>query len=280
MLRCSRSTCGAFWLSPQPTPKKLAIAYSSYYTHTATVVPTSHKNWLRKSLKRLAGIEHRKSRIQRMFLGDVKPGRLLDVGCGNGDRLVMFRKLGWQVEGQEVDPSAHAVAVSRGLCVHLGDLSELALEPESFDAITMNHVIEHVADAAELLNECRRLLAPDGRLIITTPNGSGLGHRVFGARWRGLEPPRHLMVHTQNSLRVLCKQSGYTAIDTRTETANAHYFFAESILTNRKFSQGWARRLVHITSWALHIVAIGLNCISRSLGEEVVVIARRYAMPL
>lgn len=76
--------------------------------------------------------------------------------------------------------------------VDLGDLLDIGLEAASFDVIVMNHVIEHVYDPVATLVECRRLLAPEGKIIIITPNLKSYGHEIYGEDWRALEPPRHL----------------------------------------------------------------------------------------
>src|SRR5690606_41695213 len=67
-----------------------------------------------------------------------------------------LKSLGWEVEGQEVDPLAHQAASSRGLQVHLGELTTLNLRSGHYDAIVLNHVIEHLSDASAILLEDRK----------------------------------------------------------------------------------------------------------------------------
>ena len=95
--------------------------------------------------------------IRHLRLPDGRP-RLLDVGCGEGDFLHEMQSLGWSVEG--IDPSAEAVATarSRGVSASQATLSEVALAPHAFDAITFRLVLEHVREPRQALAECRRAL--------------------------------------------------------------------------------------------------------------------------
>ena len=126
------------------------------------------------------------------MLNAVAQGRLLDVGCGSGEWLTLMKNHGWRVEGVDFDENAVRVARERGLEVHCGSLEEQRFPNDTFNAVTLNHVIEHVPDPVRTLTECARILKPGGRLILFTPNVSSLSHRIFRQDWRGLEPPRHL----------------------------------------------------------------------------------------
>lgn len=95
-------------------------------------------------------------------------GRPLDVGCGNGAYIDQMRQLGWDVVGIEPDGEAASTAMKSGLNVFRGSLEDAKFPAEHFDIVTMNHVIEHVANPAILLKECRRVLKPVGRLVVAT----------------------------------------------------------------------------------------------------------------
>jgi SAM-dependent methyltransferase len=123
--------------------------------------------------------------------------------------LQSLKELGWQVEGVDFDPAAVQRARTKGLNVHLGTLEDQRFADNTFDAITMSHVIEHVHRPIALFQECHRLLRPGGRLVVVTPNASSWGHRRYGAGWRGLEPPRHLHIFTLSSLAAICARAGF-----------------------------------------------------------------------
>jgi predicted SAM-dependent methyltransferase len=105
---------------------------------------------------------------------------------------------------------AVAVARSRGLDVRLGSIDELYPAEQQFDMITLSHVIEHVCNPIAVLKKCHRLLKTNGRIWIETPNLASIGHTIFKAHWLGLDPPRHLVLFTPSSLRVILQQVGFT----------------------------------------------------------------------
>jgi len=139
----------------------------------------------------------------------VPQGRLLDVGCGSGEWLLEMRQRGWTVEGFDFDDSAVKLARQKGLKVECGSLEDRNYPADCFDAVTLNHVIEHVPDPVRTLAECARILKPEGKLVLFTPNNSSLGHLLFREGWRGLEPPRHLHIFSMKSLRRTLTAAGF-----------------------------------------------------------------------
>ena len=138
------------------------------------------------------------------------PGaRVLDIGCGNGSFLWQMRSLGWEVRGVEPDPQSAAYARAAGLDVRDGLLQHQSLPEGYFDGITMNHVIEHLHDPMDTLRRCWKLLKPGGQITVTTPNLGSRGHQIFGADWLALDPPRHLVLFTEASLRGAMEHCGF-----------------------------------------------------------------------
>jgi len=111
--------------------------------------------------------------------------------------------------GVEPDPEAVKGAQAEfGLNVFHGTLEEACLQSGYFDAITMNHVIEHLADPVGTLKECCRVLKPGGELVIVPPNIVSLGHKIFTRGWGGLEPPRHLYLFSPGTLSACAQRAG------------------------------------------------------------------------
>jgi 2-polyprenyl-3-methyl-5-hydroxy-6-metoxy-1,4-benzoquinol methylase len=212
--RCGDPECGLLWLDPVPLEADIARAYhEDYYTHR-DVVPSltwyrRGYRWLKQGyLARRFGYRLEATPPWQRILGlsiwldprrradvDVsvvhlpfRPGgRLLEVGCGDGAVLKTLCDLGWVTEGVELDPDAVANARKKGLKVHPGRLESLHLDGGRFDAVVLRHVVEHVHDPRRLLGECRRVLHPQGTLVVLTPNARSLGHRVFKGSWFSVE---------------------------------------------------------------------------------------------
>jgi 2-polyprenyl-3-methyl-5-hydroxy-6-metoxy-1,4-benzoquinol methylase len=226
LFRCM--DCTSAYLDPRPTPASISRAYSRYFTHGGEWREAPEQlSPLRRVLRALSngyfnhrfGTDFKPANPLGVLLawltpwkrGDLesvgrhlpkaKPGQsLLDVGCGNGIFLDFARHAGWQAQGVDFDAEAVACCVRKGLAVQLGGIEVLADQTERFDWITLSHVIEHVYDPVGLLRACHRLLKPGGGLWISTPNLDAQGHHDFGAAWRGLEPPRHLVLFSRSSL--------------------------------------------------------------------------------
>ncbi len=243
LVRCTSRSCGLVFLDPPPTDEELARAYATYCTHEDSPEVPEHPgrdglartalHWVNWSLMRATGALAGQRDLKHLCLTKVHPGRVLDVGCGNGARLARLRRLGWEVIGQEVDASAAEVARrAHGITVHVGPLESLELPAGGFDAVTMNHVIEHVRQPVALLAETWRLVAPGGRLVCVTPNVTSLGARVFGRHWYGLDPPRHLHLFSRRTLGTLATAAGIP--NWRCVTSVAHSIsFALSSLEKR-----------------------------------------------
>lgn len=148
--------------------------------------------------------------------GEARPGdRALDVGCGAGDFTALLAAAGAQAVGIEVARAALDRARARhpGLDFRLVPIDgSLPLEDASFDLVWASEVIEHVADTARWLSEVRRILAPRGRLLLTTP-AHGRVLVALGGVERYSEPlGDHLHLYTKRSLRELLDEFGFDEI--------------------------------------------------------------------
>jgi 2-polyprenyl-3-methyl-5-hydroxy-6-metoxy-1,4-benzoquinol methylase len=141
---------------------------------------------------------------------EVRPGRFLDVGCSIGTSLVAARKRGWEVQGIELSrPVAEWGHENLDLDIRSVHLADAGFEEGSFDAILMNHVLEHVADPAGVLETCHRLLRPGGAIYQSLPNHGSLKGRLFGASWTYGVVTQHLSLFHKRSLRRMLTRLGY-----------------------------------------------------------------------
>lgn len=295
LAKCSERQCGLIWMDPMPLAEDLDKAYQSYYTHNchACESPKSllkrayiaiKDNYLASRYGYHAGTKRGISSCLGWLLyffpirrggvdGEVRclparpGGRLLDIGCGSGEWLAKMRGLGWEVRGLDFDAEAVAVAARRGLAVDHGSLEAMHYADESFDAITLNHVIEHLPDPLMTLVECYRILKPGGHLMVATPNSDSLGHLLFKKAWRGLETPRHLHLFNSKSMRASLKRAGFRQFEVR--TGNSDYILIHSLGL-------WAH---HAESGRQLQLPMGLRIVSRLLTilEQVILAVRPEA---
>lgn len=286
--QCSKRECGTYWLDPMPIKEDIHSAYSTYYTH---VNGESDQNWIGKRKSAVLRVIRRieklwlsalflaseREELEAMFLAGQPTGRVLEVGCGSGALLRRLQDLGWQAEGQDIDPNAGNFA-GDNVVVRLGELNALALPSESYDAVIMNHVIEHVHSPSELLRECYRLAKPNGILVITTPNINSYGHRTFRNSWAGLDAPRHLQIFSANSLINIVSSAGWENHKAFTTPARAGGCIATSRDIKRSgFHQmGGRKSVAHLIFAAWYQCAARLSHIRYpGAGEEIVLIARK-----
>jgi SAM-dependent methyltransferase len=285
--RCPNRMCGLIWLDPIPSEEDIGKAYATYYTHhneNEHDFGLKSRTRLKSSLIAVYSLLLRATRIRRarkqiasMYLGETAAAKLLEVGCGDGNRLARLRALGWDVQGQEVDPEAAAHArLTHGINVHLGHLEELEFPDAVFDAVIMHHVIEHVHDPARLLKECKRVLRVGGALVVVTPNAESYGHELFGSHWRGLEPPRHLKLFSQRTIRQVAARAGFSRFETWTSPAHAEDFARGSLSTGVRPQITSVSRLAR-GFWAAsyQIGMIFLYLVNKNSGDECVLRAAK-----
>ncbi len=136
--------------------------------------------------------------------------RLLDIGCGGGGFVKMAREVGFDAFGLERSPEAAALAEQAAPGhIFTGTEEALAERSEVFDALTLFHVLEHVPEPFRYLKRLRKLLRPSGMIFVQVPNRESLQARLFGARWYGLDCPRHLYNFSMFSVLHLLGRAGY-----------------------------------------------------------------------
>ncbi|MCH8156431.1 MAG: class I SAM-dependent methyltransferase [Nitrospinae bacterium] len=150
--------------------------------------------------------------LKRRSIHDfVKPGRILDIGCGRGLFLDVMRRGGWSVIGTELNAGTASYAVKvYGLEILDGDVTQHQLPAESMDAININQVLEHLKNPGEVLTECRRLLRKDGLLIISVPDLRSPQFTIGKENWFLLDIPFHLFHFTEEGLSSLLRKNGFS----------------------------------------------------------------------
>lgn len=154
-------------------------------------------------------------------LGPPAPGgRLLDLGAAYGFAVDEARRAGWRASGLEVSAQAARQAASLvGGVVVRGDAGGTPFASACFDAITLWDVLEHLPEPHAVMAEIARLLAPGGRVVLTTGDVGSFAARVSGARWHLLTLPEHLYFYSRESLRRLLTAHGLHVVSMRAESS-------------------------------------------------------------
>ena len=200
--------CGLVRLSPRPTPEQVAGFYASDYWFAGGPMAEFYRRLVLLDHVRFAARAARETGA---------PGRILDVGCGGGLFLRMMKQRGFDCLGLDFSAEAARVAwQTNGVRVITGDLInspvEAAIGQESCALITMYHVAEHLLDPAVYLRAARRLLHPDGRLIVQVPDRDCWEAAMLGENWSGLDVPRHIHVFRSSDLQRLLRSCGFETV--------------------------------------------------------------------
>jgi len=181
---------------PQPEPEKLGRYYESddYISHT---------DGRRSMFEKLYHLVKQKALRDKVKLIDnfsATKGKLLDVGAGTGDFLVAAKKSNWQTTGIEPSAKAKAIAEAKGVAF---EHSLEQIEDNSFDVITMWHVLEHVPDVEKEISELKRILKPNGVLVVAVPNFKSHDAKKYGEYWAAYDVPRHLWHFSKTAIEKL-----------------------------------------------------------------------------
>jgi len=148
-----------------------------------------------------------------LIIGEtVKQGEILDLGSGIGAFLDTMSKKGWGICGIEPDEGARRQAKSL-FNIELKDTNALQqLADDSFDAITLWHVLEHVHQLHPYIEQLKSLLKAKGKLFIAVPNYESLDSSIYKLFWAAYDVPRHLYHFNPKAVDKLMLQHGLKVI--------------------------------------------------------------------
>lgn len=193
--RCRRCGCG--YLSPRPSEEEIGRFYndSYFWSHEGHAGPITPEKI----------VVTRKTQLEAKAacLGDMPPGRLLDIGTQKGEFLWFMAQSGWQVDGVEI---SEGIPNHFGQPIRYGNFLTMDLPVAAYDCITMWAVLEHVHQPRAFVQKVSDLLRPGGRFVVLVTNFNSVQGRWF----RGDDYPRHLTLFTRRSLIRLLANAGLT----------------------------------------------------------------------
>jgi len=202
VVRCE--DCGLVFLNPQPSDDELSRIYGAdYFLGSDTEAGRQAVSEIKQATARLYLAQTRR-------YSGLENGRLLEIGCGDGDFLVSAEAEGWLVTGIEYSPAACEKARRRlkGGEVHCGVLPQAGLPAEQFDLCVLSDVIGNVRDPLDFLREVHRLLKPGGALFVATPSIDSWSARFLRQKWMEFKA-EHLTYFDRQTLQTTLAKSGF-----------------------------------------------------------------------
>ena len=201
IVKCKQ--CGLIYTNPRPDSDALTTYYSFANEYDAEFVQEwfiSHAQLQQPTWRRFLKAMQRHG----------PPGNLLDIGCGAGTFLVEAREAGFDVAGQEVAPFfIEYCRTQQNLTIYSGEIETAPIPDHSLDYVTAFDVIEHHPDPNHMVSEMHRYLKTGGLAVISTHDIGNFYARVYGQKWRYLNPIGHLTYFSRHTLRKLLEKNGF-----------------------------------------------------------------------
>jgi ubiquinone/menaquinone biosynthesis C-methylase UbiE len=148
-----------------------------------------------------------RARLRRLGAPPREGATLIDVGCAHGFTLIEAREAGWDPAGVDANATARQTVRDAGMACE-ASIADLGLDDASVDAVTFFQSLEHLTDPVAALTEARRLLAPEGSILIETWDRSSRTARAFGTRWQQLSPPSVVWLFDRPTMTALAAEAG------------------------------------------------------------------------
>lgn len=215
IVRCR--ACGLVFVNPQPT----LDALRKYHAASELLSQDGWSSYFNHSQEQIWELWHERFADVRR-LKQALNVRLLDVGAGYGDFLHCAAKEGWNVSGFEFSPAVAKLSREKyGIPLAVGDLFEMPFPTQSFDVITMWHVLEHLADPKAVLRRLFELLRPGGVLVLEVPNLNCLVRKSYRVP---MTVNLHLYHFSPTTLSSLASAAGFKVL--RTHAGNTGFLYS------------------------------------------------------
>ena len=198
-----------------PRPSDLELP--GYYESEAYISHTDSKESLMDKVYQLIKNYSIKKKLSMINGLTRQKGLLLDIGCGTGDFLATCQKDGWKVKGIEPNDKARDLSEKKleGKELVSNDINSLLESHQGkFDAITMWHVLEHVPNLMEYIEQLKLLLNPDGLIVIAVPNFKSYDANHYKENWAAYDVPRHLWHFSETAIKHIFGKFDFEVIKT------------------------------------------------------------------
>ncbi|MDD2889870.1 MAG: class I SAM-dependent methyltransferase [bacterium] len=251
-------SCGLVSFNPQPSEDDLKNYYNIFHDESISNIDSNI----------LPRILSRKGQLKEIEQYITNKGKILDIGCANGEFLKAAQEEGWKVKGFETCPETANYAIEKlGLDVVIGsNFVDAGFSANEFDVITMQHVIEHLKNPLSTLKEVHKAIKSNGLLWISTPNFDSFMAKAQGIRWEWKAWPNHLYYFTPNTMRKYLEKTGFEILKLYARSAGG------SIETYIKLIQ--ERLFIDDSKTALQVIEY-LDKLDINMGFEMVAIAKK-----
>ncbi len=206
VFRCN--SCTFTFTQDYPEEDEIGRYYESdeYISHSDTAKGFSQKLYhiaRRIMLRRKRGLVEKTTGL--------KKGIILDIGSGTGYFASIMKEAGWKVQGIEINEKARIFSATHfGLDISSPDELK-GFKTDSFDCVTLWHVLEHFHDPEKYISEIRRILKPCSVCIVALPNSSSYDAKYYQSFWAAWDVPRHLWHFNPSTFGVFSEKAGFKA---------------------------------------------------------------------
>ncbi len=202
ILRCKK--CGLERTSPRPTPTSIGYYYPEDYGpyNDVPYLTVDSSSKIKSKVIRFLGLHSR-------ILPNVKPGKMLEIGCSSGSYMEYIRNKGWLVDGIEFSRKAAQIAINKGFDVKIGAVEDLDPSNKPYDIIVAWMVMEHLHDPIATLTKIKSWLKKDGYFVFLVPDNNSISRKLFKDLSFDTQLPTHLFHYNESSIKYLLDQNGW-----------------------------------------------------------------------
>ena len=244
------------YTNPRPAGDELRGLYATYYDGNGLQGPSTGFTAFIRQHPAMLSLWHALCGQYSTTAVRKLRGNVLDIGCGTGDLLAQVRTKGCRAFGVEPNETSAEICRSKGFEVYTGSFEDLVLPSSFFDAVILWHSIEHLSSPRNALSKIKRILKPDGQVLIWCPNADSSSATLFHQFWRGWHLPFHFYHFTPKTLTALAETAGFRVEKLRAVTPE--FVFAHSL-------QAWMKHQKESVSRGTGVIRLFRTVVARAM---------------